>query len=70
MQSARKSRCLEIGQLESQIEGAGYFKRTFTVIAEAHLGLSKANCVFSRTYAIELLKLGLVDTLYMQISIL
>jgi len=36
---------------------------TFSVIAEAHLGLSKTDGVFSCCNAIEFLKLGLVDAL-------
>ena len=36
---------------------------TFTVITEAHLGLTKANGVFAFAHAIELLELALVDTL-------
>lgn len=36
---------------------------TFSVIAEAHLGLAETNCVFSLGNAIELLKLYLGDTL-------
>jgi hypothetical protein len=38
---------------------------TFSIVAEAHLGLPKANCVFALADAIELLQLGLVNTLYM-----
>lgn len=36
---------------------------TFSIIAEAHLSLSKTNCVFPLTNAIELLELGLVNAL-------
>jgi hypothetical protein len=36
---------------------------TFPVITEAHLGLSKTNCVFPLANAIELLKLGLGNAL-------
>ena len=36
---------------------------TFSVIAEAHLGLAETNCVFALRDAIELLKFGLVDAL-------
>jgi hypothetical protein len=38
-------------------------QHTFAVIAEAHLGLSKTNCILSLTNAIVLLKLCLVETL-------
>ena len=37
--------------------------RTFSVIAEAHLGLAETNCVFALRDAIELLEFGLVDAL-------
>jgi len=37
---------------------------TFPVVTEAHLGLSKTNGVFSLTDAIELLQLGLINTLH------
>jgi len=37
---------------------------TFPVVTEAHLGLSKTNGIFSLTDAIELLQLGLVNTLH------
>lgn len=40
-----------------------HLTRTFSVIAEAHLGLSKTNCVFPLTNAIELFQLDLVDAL-------
>jgi len=36
---------------------------TFSVIAEAHLGLAKTYCVLALADAIELLKLGLVNAL-------
>ena len=36
---------------------------TFSIIAEAHLGLPKTNGVFSLADSIELFKLGLVHTL-------
>jgi hypothetical protein len=36
---------------------------TFPVVAEAHLGLAKTNCVFALADAIELLKLCLIDAL-------
>lgn len=39
---------------------------TFSVVAEAHLGLGKTNCVFSRANAIEFLQLRLRDTLLQQ----
>lgn len=36
---------------------------TFSIVAEAHFSLAKTNCVFALANAIELLKLGLIDTL-------
>lgn len=36
---------------------------TFSVIAKAHLGLPEANGIFALAYTVELLQLGLVDTL-------
>jgi hypothetical protein len=36
---------------------------TLAIIAEAHLCLPKANCVFPRAHAIELLELGLLHIL-------
>ncbi len=36
---------------------------TFSIIAEAHLGLSKPDCVFPLTDAIKFLELSLVNTL-------
>ena len=36
---------------------------TLAVIAERHLGLAQANCVFSRGNTIEFLEFGLVNTL-------
>lgn len=41
---------------------------TFSIIAEAHFGLSKTDCVFPLANAIELFQLSLVDTLYIRIS--
>jgi hypothetical protein len=38
-------------------------QHTFAVIAEAHLGLSKTNCVLPLTNAIMLFKICLVETL-------
>ena len=38
-------------------------KLTLAVVAEGHLGLTKANRVLPRSNAIELLQLGLLDTL-------
>lgn len=37
---------------------------TFTVVAEAHLGLAEANGVFALAHTIELLEFCLVDTLF------
>jgi hypothetical protein len=41
---------------------------TLSIVAEAHLGLAEADCVLSLANAIELLELGLVDTLEMKVS--
>jgi hypothetical protein len=38
-------------------------KNTFSIIAEAHLGLHETNCIFPLANAIELLKLCLVNAL-------
>ena len=40
------------------------FELTFSIIAEAHFGLSETNCVFSLANAIKLFQLSLVDTLW------
>jgi hypothetical protein len=40
---------------------------TFPIITEAHLGLSKTNCVFSLANAIEFLELCLVDALWRRV---
>jgi hypothetical protein len=42
---------------------------TFSVIAEAHLGLAEANGVLALANAIELLKLCLVDALDWKVSL-
>jgi hypothetical protein len=39
---------------------------TFSVIAEAHLGLAEADCIFPLADAIELLELGLIDALHIE----
>lgn len=44
-------------------DDTGGRRPTFSIIAEAHLGLAEANCVFSLAHAIELLQLTLVYTL-------
>jgi hypothetical protein len=36
---------------------------TFTVIAEAHLGLAEANGIFALANAVEFLQLSLIDAL-------
>lgn len=36
---------------------------TLAVVAEGHLGLTEADCVFAGADAIELLELGLLDIL-------
>lgn len=36
---------------------------TFSVVTEAHLGLTKTNCVFASANAIELLEFCLIDAL-------
>ena len=43
--------------------GASYRVLTFSIIAEAHLSLAKANGIFPLTNAIELLEFCLVDAL-------
>lgn len=40
---------------------------TFSVIAEAHLGLAEADCIFPLADAIELLELGLIDALHIEL---
>lgn len=40
---------------------------TFSIVAEAHLGLAKTNGIFALGDAIELLELGLVDALHTQL---
>ena len=36
---------------------------TFSIVTEAHFGLSQANCILALAHAIEFLKLSLIDTL-------
>lgn len=40
------------------------YMRTFSVVTEAHLGLTETDGVFALTDSIELLELGLRDALY------
>lgn len=44
------------------------FLLAFSIIAEAHFGLSETNCVFPLANAIKLFQLGLVNALYVRIS--
>jgi hypothetical protein len=46
------------------VQGPGRSHLTFSVIAETHFGLSKTNCVFPLTNAIELLELCLINALH------
>lgn len=48
--------------------GQGERVDVFSVVAEAHLGLSETNGIFSGANAIELLKLCLIDTLHVALS--
>ena len=41
---------------------------TFSIIAEAHFGLSMTDCVFPLANAVELFQLSLINTLYIQFS--
>jgi len=53
----------KIADVKVIVDAGASEELTFPVIAEAHLGLAKTNCVLPLTDAIELLELALVDTL-------